>query len=352
MGCWSSLRRRYLGCWSNLRRRRSQRQVHKRLGSRLGIRVRHWLHGVASHLWHQGLLDRGRLGSGWVDLRGAIGLISVLLHTWDQALKVGAALLGDWANRRGSTQGRRMAAHERHQLALVLIEYKQLFGQRGLVAEHVDQETQRTQVVAQLLEGTSCAGLYLVDLGIQNFIDHRAHADHRVHRLVQAEHRQHAPHLRQLRHGHMQTTFFNRRAEELVQRFFRLTQRHLEFTHHAAHGLAIAHAPVEVLHPSIERLSGLARDHRFQALGERLGALRHRFVVGVEVLECGFQIQGGGGHLHRQLGPNARATAGGLIGGFDQRQRQHGAQGMQLEQGVGNQPDLVLHLVRPGGVTT
>ena len=148
----------------------------------------------------------------------------------------------------------------------------------------------------------------------------------------------------------MQAALFHWRTEKLVQRFFRLAQRHLELAHHTAHGLAVAHAPVKLLHPGIQRLPASAREHGFQALGQRLGALRHLFVVGIEIFESGFQIQGGGGHFHRQLRANTRCIVGGLIGGLDQRTRQQGARWMQLEQRVGNQSDLVLHLASPAGV--
>ena len=280
-----------------------------------------------------------------------LGQIGVLLHAVGHLFRFGLGLLGHIAAGQVSTQRRWMAAHERQQLAFFLVKHKQFFGQRRLVAEHVDQEAQRAQVVAQVLESTRCAGLCFVDLGVQNRIDRGPHARHGLHRLIQPEHREHAAHLRQLRDGHMQATLFHWRTEKLIQRFFRLAQRHLELAHHTAHGLAVAHAPVKLLYPGIQRLPMGAREHGFQALGQRLGALRHLFVVGIEIFESGFQIQGGGGHFHRQLRTHTRCIAGGLIGGLDQRMRQQSARWVQLEQTVGNQPDLVLHLASPAGVS-
>ena len=141
--------------------------------------------------------QRGLIG-GLVERLAKLGQIGVLFHAFGNLFKFGTGLLSDVAAGLSPPQRRCMTAHERQQLAFFLIKHKQFFGQRRLVAEHVDQEAQRAQVVAQVLESTCCAGLCFVDLGVQNRVDRGPHARHGLHRLIQPEHREHAPHLRQL----------------------------------------------------------------------------------------------------------------------------------------------------------
>jgi hypothetical protein len=78
------------------------------------------------------------------------------------------------------------AAHQGPELAGAVVIDKQFLGQRRLVIEHVNQETEGAQVVAQPVEGACRAGLLLVDLGDHDFLDALAHAQHGLGRLVES----------------------------------------------------------------------------------------------------------------------------------------------------------------------
>ena len=251
--------------------------------------------------------------------------------------------------RRRRTHG---AAHEGEQLALLLIENKQLLRQRRLIVEHVHQEAHRAEVVAQLLERAGFASHGLVHLGVKDLVHRVAHACNRAHRLIQAEHGKHATHLPELGHGHVQARFLLGRAEKLIERLLHLAQRDLEFAHHAAHGLAVAHAAVELLHPCVQRLRGLASKHAFEPLGQSQRALGQFGGAGIEVLEGGLQVQGRGGNLHGQFRAHPTGFVHRLVGGLHQGLRQRRAGRVQLEQGVTDQAELIGHLPRAAGIAT
>jgi hypothetical protein len=57
-------------------------------------------------------------------------------------------------------------------------------------------------------------------------------------------------------------------AEELVERLFHLAQCRAQFVDHAAHGLAVTDAAVQLLHPGFQRLGLGTRGDLIQALGQ------------------------------------------------------------------------------------
>ncbi len=199
-----------------------------------------------------------------------------------------------------------LAAHQRLEFADLGVEDEQALGQRRLVAQHVDQEAERAEVVAQRVEaghlvgrrGTAHHGLHVV-----------AHALHGVGGLVEAEHREHAAHLLQLaRHG-AQQALFARAAEILVERLLEFAQVAAQLVDHGAHGLAVADAAVQVLHPGLERLGMAARAHALDAPGELEHALGELRIAGVEVFECGLEVEHRGRDFHRELGVGRLAAA-------------------------------------------
>ena len=132
------------------------------------------------------------------------------------------------------------------------VEDEQRLGHLRLHAEHVDQEAERAEVAGQAVErsvglrrrgGSTSVGDERVDVV--------AHAQHGLRGLVQAEHREHAAHRLQLARHRDQHLARGRVAEELVDRLLGLGQRAAQLLHHAAHGLAIGDAAVQLLHPRL-----------------------------------------------------------------------------------------------------
>ena len=82
-------------------------------------------------------------------------------------------------------QGRQCAdflnpAHHGLQLTLVRVVDKQLFGQRRLVVEHVNQETQRPKVVAELIKNALLGHRLAVTAGNQHGFNGVTHLQHGV----------------------------------------------------------------------------------------------------------------------------------------------------------------------------
>ena len=240
--------------------------------------------------------------------------------------------------------------HHRSQVAGGRVEAEQRLGHLRLHADHVDQETQRAQVVGQAVEAAALDGLCRVDLGIGQFVDIVAHAQHGQRRLVEPQHRQHAAHGLQLRRHRDQHLALGRVAEVLVDVLLDLGQRGAQFLHHAAHGLAVGDAAVQLLHPQIER-AGVARlAHRVDALGQALDAGRAVGVVEVAVLDGRVEVQQCGGHLHRQLGGRLATGSHGVGGGHLQRAAQHGAIRVEPGQRIADQRKLLGQAVLAGGI--
>ena len=137
--------------------------------------------------------------------------------------------LGD--RRRRCRLGLSLPAHQRLELARLGIEHEQPLGQRRLVAQHVVQETQRAEVVAERIEVARRAFRCIVG---QQSLDVVAHALHGLRSLIEAEYREHAAHLQQLaRHG-AQQALLGRPAEELVERFLEFAQVHAQLVDNAS----------------------------------------------------------------------------------------------------------------------
>ena len=71
------------------------------------------------------------------------------------------------------------AAHQRLQLAARFVINKKLLRQHGLVAQHVNEKTQGTEIVAEVLEGSCASRLLLINFGVEHFLDAAAHVRHR-----------------------------------------------------------------------------------------------------------------------------------------------------------------------------
>ena len=144
-------------------------------------------------------------------------------------------------------------AHERTEFASFLVIDKQRFGKRTLVAQHVDQEAHSPQTVADLFKNSgACTGL--VDVIHKELLHAGTHTQGRNRGLIQTQHRKHTAHLCQLTWHLAQRRLVLRVAEELVQRLFHLAQSGAQLIHHAAHGLAVTHTAVQLLHPRFQRL--------------------------------------------------------------------------------------------------
>ena len=240
----------------------------------------------------------------------------------------------------GLRNRRLLAPHDRPQFAKLLVVHKQLLGQRALVTQHVDEETHRAQAVAELFEhfGASAASADFVD---QEFFDAVAHAQCGQGRLVQAQHRKHAAHLRQLAGNLVQWHAVLGVAKELVQRLLDLAQGGTQFVDHAAHGLAIADAPVQLLHPGFQRLRLCPCGHLLQALCQPCAAFGHLRFGGIQVVVSRFQVQDRGGDFHGDRGGGLLPGANRGLDRARQGAGQVGALRVQLDHRVGYSCELV-----------
>ncbi|VTY39772.1 Uncharacterised protein [Xylophilus ampelinus] len=176
-------------------------------------------------------------------------------------------------------------------------------------------------------------------------VDVLAHALHGLCCLLQAQHREHATHLQQLAGHRAQQALFRGPAEELVQRFLELGQMRAQLVDHGAHGLAIAHAAVELLHPGFERLRLAAFARAFDAAGELDCARGELPVLGIEVLEGRLQVQHRGRDFHCEFGRRRVAGAHRRVDRVVERLH-HGRAGRvqpaerfaELGEGVGHLP--------------
>ena len=125
----------------------------------------------------------------------------------------------------GLRNGRVDTAHQWLELSTLLVENKQLFGQHGLVAQHVDQEAQRAQVIANFVKCAGRAGSDIIDLGVHNLLNAVAHAQHGLRSVVQPQNGQNTAHLGQPGRYVAQCSFVLRIAEKLVHRLLKLCQR-------------------------------------------------------------------------------------------------------------------------------
>ncbi len=234
---------------------------------------------------------------------------------------VAAHRVGDGMGAFDQVRRHRTAAHHRGQVAAVRIEAEQRAGHLRLHAEHVDQETQRPQVAGQPLDGCGHRRLVGVGFAVQQGLDVLAHAHAGLHRRVHPQHGEHAAHGAQLSGHPGQQSVFARMAEELIGLALHLGQRAAQLLHHRPHGLPVGHAPVELLHPGLQRLWRIPADGLFDAFGQATGAAGLAGRIELRLLQRGIQVQQAGGHLHGQ----GRCRGAGLAG------RQHRG----VEQGTG-----------------
>ena len=240
---------------------------------------------------------------------------------------------GRFRNRRlGCRFGPALPAHQRLELAGLGIEHEQPLGQRRLVTQHVVQEAQCAEVVAERIEVARAA---FRRINGQQALDVVAHALHRQRGLVQTQHREHTAHLQQLARDGPQQALFGRPTEELVERFLELAQVHAQLVDHGPHGLAVTHAAIQLLHPGLERLGASALARAFDAPGQLNGAGGELTIVRVEVFERGFEVQHRGGDLHRQLGRRRLARTQGRIDRVAERLGHRQARRVELLQRLG-----------------
>ena len=191
-------------------------------------------------------------------------------------------------------------AHDRAQAAGFGVEAEERLGQLRLHAEHVDQEAERTQVVGQAVEGAGLDGALRIDFGLRQGIDVVAHVQRRLRGLLHAQHRQHAAHRRQLRRHRNQQVAVGRRAEVLVDLLLDLGQRGAQFLHHAAHGLAVGDAAIQLLHPHVQRLRVCTLAHVVDAPRQALHATAEFDLIEFAVFERRVEVEDAGGDFHRQ----------------------------------------------------
>jgi len=269
-------------------------------------------------------------------------LVGGFFHGNDRVRRKRLDVYGD---ARSGIAGAWRASHQGGQLVFFLIVNKQFFHQRWLVVEHVDQETQGPQVVAQLLVGSCCAHLLIIDLGAEHLLDSALHLQNSPGSLVKAQHRQDAAHLRQLPRHRLQRALVLRIAKEQIKRAFNLGQRDAQFAHHAAHGLLVADPAVQLLHPSFERLGRPAVDDAFKPLGQTGGPDRQLRIGRIQVIEHGFKIKHGSRDFHcqRNIGHLLSVCRG--FNGLGQGLRKWFTGGMKFSQRISHQAELVGYLL-------
>ena len=201
------------------------------------------------------------------------------------------------------------SAHDRTEFAGRLVVLKQGLGQGALVAQHIDQEAQCAQAVAQLFKyaGSRGSGVHGVD---HELLHAAAYTQCGQCRLVQPQHRKNSAHLRQLTGHFAQGGLVAGVAEKLIERLFHIVQGAAQLIDHAAHGLALTDPPVEVLHPGLQRFGCAAGHDALQALRQARAALSHLVVSGVQIVVGGLKVQHRCGHFHGQSRRRRSARAG------------------------------------------
>ena len=217
---------------------------------------------------------------------------------------------------------------------------EQRLGQLRLHAEHVDEKAQSAQVVGQAIESAGAHCALRVDFGLCQRFDLVAHVQRGLRGLLHAQHRQHAAHRRQLVGHRDQQIAARRLAEILVNLLFDFRQRSAQFLHHAAHGLAVRHAAVQLFHPAVEHLGVGTDAHVVNAAGQAPHAAGQLGVVELRIFQRSIDIQDGRGHLHRQTGRRFCATRHGLRRGRRKRVSQRLAFGEQALQRFTHQREL------------
>ena len=276
-------------------------QIAQRRGRGLGIVRAHRGSGFARGVGDAGLFGERRARGKAVELRRQIFRGFAGLGAADHRLHVLRQPVGVVRGGRHFRRALAGAAHQRPELAGGIVIEEQLLRERRLVVQHVDQEAERAQVVAQFVEGAGRARALLVDFGDDDLFDALAHARHGLGRLVEPQYRQHTAHLGQVAGRVAQRRLVLQVAEELVEQFFELAERSAQLAHDAAHGLSIAHATIQLLHPRLERFGRVPLPHGFEPLRQPRRAGGQLDVGGVEIFEGRLEVEDGRRHFHRQF---------------------------------------------------
>ena len=273
---------------------------------------------------------------------GGVGQLGRRLDLWRHVVDVERHVHG--ARVEGGRHGHgRTAQAPGHmpQLARGGVVHEQPACEHGLVSQHVDLKAQGAQAVAQPFEGARRAGGLDVRI-LQQKLAHRiAHVADRGGGLIKPQHRQHAPHLaHEAGHGR-ERAGVRRVAEELVQVLLDLAQRDAQLTHHRAHGLAIAHAAIQILHPRLKGRRHGALAYRIQALRQLAHARGKGRVARPEVGKRGFEEQHRGRHLHGKFGMGRLARLRNVLRRLVKHFCQRPALLMQLFERFGHHAELV-----------
>ena len=177
---------------------------------------------------------------------------------------------------------------------------KQRFSQVRLNAEHVNQETQSAQIPSQAIKNTRCLNMSDIHFRRRQTVHFITHAQQRRGSLVHAQHRQHAAHRRKLIGDRNQHLGFTRVAEKLIDLFFDFRERRTQLLNHAAHGLAVRHAAVQVLNPRLQGFWCCPLTHSRHAFGQALNSAFLAVSIQLPVLQAGFNVEQAGRHFHRQ----------------------------------------------------
>ena len=179
-------------------------------------------------------------------------------------------------------------AHGRAKFSRRLVVDKQLTRQAALVAQHVDQKPHRAYAVSELLEHLAALGQVGRTFG-EELLDQVAHAQRGQRWLLQPQDGKHAAHLAQAS-GHLPQWRGVRGApKEHVEHRLDLGQGGAQLADHGAHGLALAHAPVQVFHPGFKRFGLTTGTGGSQSL--RQGAATLPKKMKVQLVVQGFQVQ-------------------------------------------------------------
>ena len=272
-----------------------------------------------------------------VDQVGNGGLRAIIVRSW-QRWRFVCAL---------QQVGRRSTAHDRAQLARLLVQGEQLFRQHGLVAEHVDQKTQRPQAVAQPFEVLRVRLLDVFAIVLRDVFDNIAHARHGLRCLIQPQHQQHAAHLHHLRQRRTQWRAVGHVAEELIELLLDFAQRHAQLADHGAQRLAVADAAVKLFHPGVQRLLHAAMQDGLKTVSKLPRPRGEHRIARAEIHEGRFQKQHGRGRFHRQVGGRNGGGLGHVTGHMNKGVCQRLAMRVQAAQRIGHKAELVHAALEP-----
>ena len=238
------------------------------------------------------------------------------------------------------------------QSAFSRVKAEQRARQHRLHAEHVDEETQRTQVVGQALEVARLRHALEVDLGARELVHRVAHLRYRERALFEVQHREHAAHGAELCRHRQQELALSRVTEVLVDLLFDLGQRHPQLVHHAAHGLAVADTAVELFDPGLQRLHLATRARQLHTLRHQRRALGQPGRVELTLFDDGVEPQHRRSHLHGQRRARRLARGCHLGRGRVQRMRQRLAGRQEPRQRVAQQGHRLGHAAQAAEVAT